>query len=116
MTRRVRFWETTGLMEGVNSGFGAEAPLEIVKELLEIGGVEVDGLDVARKALSSALHTEGLAESGKVVSRLTVGKEAECGVVCVFLLGYVRQYTVKRGVIGPGGDLVIRGEFVIQGP
>src|SRR5712691_7320104 len=105
MTRRVGFWETAGLMEGVNSGLGAEAPLKVIEQLLQIRDVEVDGLDAARQALGSALHTEGLAESGEVISRVTLGKEAECGVVCVLLLGYIRQYAVNGGVIGPVRDL-----------
>jgi hypothetical protein len=33
MAWRVGLWETAGLMEGVDGGMGAEAPLEIIEEL-----------------------------------------------------------------------------------
>src|SRR5712691_12628272 len=37
MTRRVGCWETAGLVECIDGGLGAEAPLEVVEWFLQIG-------------------------------------------------------------------------------
>ena len=68
-------------MELVDGILGAQAPLKLVEELLEVGDVEFEGLEVAGQPLGCPVLADCLAEACEVVSWLASGKKSDGCVV-----------------------------------